>query len=93
MPSGKAFSTKFAIYCFDWKDEGNREERDEAEDSKQNIIPLMYEYVTSQNLKSSNDHDLSKETSIYKGGTFKKWQTQQQKTQNRPESRNGSKSQ
>ena len=69
MPSGNAFSTKFAIYCFNWKDEGNREERDEFEDSKQNIIPLMYEYVTSQHLKTSNDHDLSTETSIYKGGT------------------------
>ena len=67
IPAGKAFTTRFAIYCFEWKDEGDREERNETLDTKQ-TIPLMYEYVLEQFYKSSNNKDLSKETSIYKGG-------------------------
>ncbi|XP_052071968.1 uncharacterized protein LOC127710241 [Mytilus californianus] len=65
VPVGKAFSTKFAIYCFDWKDEADRKEKNEIKDSKE---PLMYEYIIVQYNKGSNDLDLSTNTSIYKGG-------------------------
>lgn len=55
------------MYCFNWKDEGERQTKNELLDNKFDK-PLMYEYVIKQSYKGDLLTEQSTETTLYKGG-------------------------